>query len=165
MPFEKIQTRDPRYDITEGLIILIADDERMLCDDIAFNIEELYPNLFSFYCETQSNEVASSCSALSPRVLILDKWFRDLQESYTAESGNMQKFAERFRRDYPQLSGTAIVIYSLFTQIADAAEYSDTEKVHGIWSFPKSLTNSRLARHIVDTVIPQWPRGGDFIIQ
>jgi hypothetical protein len=161
MPIERIHTVNPEVlEKTAGdqIIMLIADDEKMLCEDIAFNIEEIYPCAFDFYCVTQASEVGNACRELQPRVLILDKLFNTLQNEESIESGNMQKFAERFRADFPESHDMAIVIYSLFTQVGEAAEYSNIGKLHGIWSFPKSMTNSRLARFIMETVLPQWPR-------
>jgi len=87
----------------------------------------------------------------------LDRAFTEDQKKRSRYNYEMISLAHDIRKNFPQLDGMAILIYSRMCTDEEAAEFSNRYRTQGIWSRPKDVDHQLLVDYIRH-VLSRWPR-------
>jgi DNA-binding NarL/FixJ family response regulator len=137
--------------------VLVADDVELDRRVLKASLQRLAPE-FEVEEHSEGATLLSRLLALNdpPRLLILDRAFSDDQERRCRYNQEMITLAQEIRKDFPQLDGMAILIYSRWSTAEEAAEFTNKYHLKGIWSRPKDVDHRLLVDHIRH-ILSQWP--------
>jgi hypothetical protein len=137
----------------------------IFADDVKLDRRVLKASLRRLAPEFEVSEHSQGATLLSrllrfkipPRLVILDRAFTQNQIQRSRYSQEMITLAQHIRRNCPQLSGMAILIYSCHFTETEAADFSDRHKGQGIWARTKTVDHKLLVQHLRH-IVSQWPQ-------
>ncbi|MFA6562970.1 MAG: hypothetical protein WCV00_13755 [Verrucomicrobiia bacterium] len=159
---EKLAAANSSY-LTGKPVILVAEDEIGVAARLVYELERSIKT-HEIRLVTQADQIPNALQRFAPQILLLDRKFDENQvEFYPDINKDLLISAFNFRKLYPKLNNTIVIVVSQWGEPAFQQRFNSEYNSQGIYYYPKIQGLQNLISWIQDTIIPGLPTYPPFL--